>query len=77
MTNENSAKEVSKNFGDMVPNQHLGKCVKCALTNIQAAKGQIVMEPRSGKHGFLNSFLNFEKKNMGEIDLFVNIQSGN
>ena len=51
-----------KNLGDAVANEHLGKCVKCALTDIQAAESQIVMEPRSGKHGFHNSSLNLKKK---------------
>ena len=76
MTNENGVKEVSKNFSSAVANQHLGKCVKCALTNIWAAKSQIVMVPRSGKHGFVNSSLHFEK-NKGEIDFFANIWSLN
>ena len=69
-------KRSPKIFSDSVANQHLGKCVKCDLTDIWVAKGQIVMEPKPGKHGFLNYSLKFGK-NKGEIDLFVNIWSGN
>ena len=62
MTNENSYKGVLKNVGDMVANEPLGKYVKCALTAIWEAESQIMMEPRSGKHGFCNSPLNLKKK---------------
>ena len=50
-----------ENLGDALANEHLGKCVKCILTNTQVAGSQIVMETRSGKHGFLNFSLQFEK----------------
>ena len=51
-----------ENLGNAVANEHLGKCVKHVLTDIQVAGSQIVMETRSGKHGFLNFSLRFEKK---------------
>ena len=43
-----------ENLDDATANEHLGKCVKCVLTDIQIAGSQIVMETRSGKHGVLN-----------------------
>ena len=61
MTNEISGKGSRENLADVVTNEHLGKCVKCVLTNIWVAGSQIVMETRSGKHGFLKFSLKFEK----------------
>ena len=34
VTNENTGKAVSKKLGDVVANEHLGKCVRMCLTNI-------------------------------------------
>ena len=42
-----------KNLSDMVANEHLGKCVKVCLTDIQVSESQSIMETRSGKYGFL------------------------
>ena len=50
-----------KNLGDVVANEHLGKCVKVCLTDIQVSKSQNIMETRSGEYGFLNCSLQFEK----------------
>ena len=54
MTNGNTEKAVSKNLGDVVPNEHLGKCVKVCLTNIHVTKSQSNMETQDCKYGFLN-----------------------
>ena len=43
VTNENTGKEVSKNLGDVVANEHLGKYVKVCLTNIQVTESQRFM----------------------------------
>ena len=51
-----------KKLGDVVAYEHLGKCVKVCLTNIQVAESQSGMETRSGEYDFLNSSLKFEKK---------------
>ena len=55
VTNENTGKAVSKNLGDVVANEHLGKCVKVCLTNIQVTESQSIMETWSGEHDFLNT----------------------
>ena len=36
-------------LGDAVANKHLGKCVKCVLTDIQGNKSKSIMETQSGK----------------------------
>ena len=43
-----------KNLGDMVANEHLGKCVKVCLTDIWVTKSQRDMETWACKYGFLN-----------------------
>ena len=37
-TNEINGKGVLRNLGDVVANEHLGKYVKCVLTDIQVTK---------------------------------------
>ena len=44
-----------KNLGDVVVNEHLGKCVKVCLTDILVTESQNIMETQSGKYGFLIS----------------------
>ena len=53
----NTGKVVSKNLDDAVTNEHLGKCVKVCLTNIQVTKSQSNMETWACKYGILNSLL--------------------
>ena len=48
---------VSKILGDMVTNEHLGKCVKMCVTDIWVAGNQSNMETHSCKYGSSISFL--------------------
>ena len=62
MTNENIGREVSKNLGDMVANDCLGKCVKVCLTDIWVTESQSIMETQSGEYDFHNFSLKKKKK---------------
>ena len=54
----------------MVTNEHLGKCVRMCLTNIQIAGNQSNMETHSCKYGSSISCLSEIALKMGMVSVF-------